>query len=56
MSRRDDVLLDGEVLGEEIRGVGIVRQDPPHLGGRQDDELGALRCKESIGRMRVPEV
>ena len=42
----DDILLDLEVLVDEVPAVGIVREDPPDVGGGEDDDLGLLAVEE----------
>ena len=43
----DDVLLDLEVLVDEVPAVGVVGEDPPDVGGGEDDDLGLL-CVEEL--------
>ncbi|MNY57184.1 hypothetical protein D3C86_1933530 [compost metagenome] len=56
LGRGENVLLDGQVVGDEVRGVGVVRVDAAHLGGREEDVLGAFRFEEGPGRRLVPQV
>ena len=42
----DDILLDLEVLVDEVSAVGIVGEDPPDVGGGEDDDLGLLAVEE----------
>ncbi len=45
----EDVELDGEVVAEEVGGVGGVGEDATDFGGGEEDEVGAVGGEEEVG-------
>ncbi|MNT09271.1 hypothetical protein D3C86_1464560 [compost metagenome] len=56
MGGLDDVLLNEQVLGDEVRRVGIVGEDAAHFSGRQEDVLRPFLLEEGEGSLLIPEV
>ena len=52
----DHVLLDLQVLVDEIRTVGVVGHDAPHMGRSEDDVLGALAVEKRFYRTAVQQI
>src|ERR1041384_6884945 len=52
----DHVGLDGQVLVDELRRVGVVREDPADFGGGEQDDLGLLAAEEFAHGGAVREV